>query len=370
MYLRGGRGRPRAFTNGRRRLSLSRLFPWLCRVTLPAACAQVHPCTSLPFVLWALVHVVVVWSTSIFFNSSSCKRARLRLVAHHYRNKEKPRGEVLAVQEAKAAEEWEVHWALVESPVPQQLVQYDLPKVNAQGGTPSLWSARDHDGGPALPVCSAGVARGMAVTCITWPLTWIFTLCWGILCRAPYASRSWGPVAFAAITVYSPSSSPRSRKGSCSHDPKPPQVCHSAGLSLGPRTPCPGPSRRTMTQCRCRKSSGLCRVLSRARCICAGNGRPCHSCNILAHGPRYARALFPFHGCLTHGPYRREDLAAQFKQDLSSACSGQVAWRRPQSSLGAFLLPPGGMYPHPAFPRGKTCSRPLPRCRPPTRWPL
>jgi hypothetical protein len=97
------------------------------------------------FVPWALVLVVVVWSTSIFSNSSSCKRARLRFVAHHHLNKEKPRGEVLAVQEAKAAEEWEVHWALVESPVPQQLVQYDLPKVNAQGGTPSLWSARDHD---------------------------------------------------------------------------------------------------------------------------------------------------------------------------------------------------------------------------------
>jgi hypothetical protein len=80
MYLRGGRGRPRAFTNGRRRLSLSRLFPRLCRVTLPAACAQVHPCTSLPFVLWALVLVVVVWSTSIFSNSSSCKRARLRTI--------------------------------------------------------------------------------------------------------------------------------------------------------------------------------------------------------------------------------------------------------------------------------------------------
>jgi hypothetical protein len=75
----------------------------------------------------------------------SCQCARLRLVAHHHRNKEKPRGEVLAVQEAKAAEEWELHWALIESPVPQQLVQYDLPKVNAQGGTPSLWSARDHD---------------------------------------------------------------------------------------------------------------------------------------------------------------------------------------------------------------------------------
>jgi hypothetical protein len=69
----------------------------------------------------------------------------LRLVAHHHRIKEKPHREVLALQEAKAAEEWEVHWALVESPVPQQLVQYDLPKVNAQGGTPSLGSARDYD---------------------------------------------------------------------------------------------------------------------------------------------------------------------------------------------------------------------------------